>query len=200
MIGALPYALLAKGAYHRARDIDVGSFRARIDDSPLGKCLSIAGTDDIETALTDIEALVPIFAREIEAWVPGSFLKAVTGAMAEIQTIRQFPPIRVLLGHSLGGVLAILTGACLCAAGLPPKAIFAFAPPRSSVGNRLTALFATHGVTLQLYRLGEDVVPNLPPGFDHPVPLGQLGRANSLLGDHDLDHIIAALQVAEVSA
>lgn len=191
-----PFALLAKGAYHLPHDIDIGSFRARVDDSPLGNCLSIAGTDDIQTAITDIEALLPFRAPEIDSIVPASFWAAAKGAEAEILAIEHRRPLTVVGGHSLGGVLAIYTAALLCLAGRGPLWVFAFAPPRACVGDGMASLFASYGVTLQLYRLGGDEVPELPPGYNHPAALIQLGRVESLLhelDDHAIDHIIAAL-------
>ena len=192
----IPYALLAKGAYTRPHDIDVGSFRARFDDSPLGTCQSIAGTNNIRTALTDIEALVPTFVPELGAWVPASFWAAIAGASNEIDDLRQYRSPKVLGGHSLGAVLALLEGARLCAAGRPPQAIFGFAPPRSEMGNHLAKLFAAHGVAVQLYRLGDDEVTNLPPAYSHPAPLNQLAHPWAPLDElevHSIDHIITAL-------
>jgi pimeloyl-ACP methyl ester carboxylesterase len=185
MIDPLFYARLARAAYHqRPYDIDVGAFRAIVADSPAGLCLAIAGTDDATTALADAEALVPHWSPELYATVPASFLRAVTGAW---DAIRRIPNIRVVTGHSLGGALALITAARLRATGRAPDAVLAFAPPR--VGD-----IGLDGIETRLYRLGEDVVPDLPPGYDQPAPMIQLGRATSLLADHDLDHIIAALR------
>jgi triacylglycerol lipase len=195
-VDPIPYALLAKGAYLRPHDIDVGSFRAQVIDSALGVCLAIAGTDDIETAVTDIEALVPVWAHEIGAWVPGSFWRAVGGVWPDICALHYYGRLpQVITGHSLGGALAILVAARMCAAGMAPPTVLAFAPPRTCMGRQLGALFAGYGVTAQLYRLGEDEVPEVPLGFHHPAALIQLGRASSLLGDHEIDHIITALNL-----
>ncbi len=195
MIDPLFYARLARAAYHqRPYDIDVGAYRAIVADSPLGSCLAIAGTDDIQTALTDVEAIVPYWSTDIRAMVPRSFWLTMLGALPEIRALAQYGRApKVVAGHSLGAVLAIHTAARLCVAGAPPRAVMAFAPPRACIGDALAKLFAKCGVTVRSYRLGEDEVPMLPPAFNQAVPLIQLGRANSLLGDHDLDHIIAAL-------
>ncbi len=189
MIDPLPYALLAKEAYHPgAYDIDVGAFRAILRDSPLGTCLAISGTDDVETALADVESLVPVWWGELGCWAPLGFHRAVKEAWPEILAlVRRYGVPRAICAHSLGGAVALITAAGLRAIGLAPDTVLAFAPARSIPRSRLT------GIRLQLYRLGEDVVPDLPPEFPQPAPLIQLGRAHSWLADHDIDHIIAAL-------
>jgi len=195
MIDPRPYARLAKAAYsHRPYDIDVGSFRAFLADSPLGTALSIAGTDDFETFLTDIKALVPSWDSGLGCWVPGSFRDTVKAAWPVIQALPA--PPKALIGHSLGGVLAVHLGVRMCLAGITPTAILAFAPPCAAFDHRLGDLLDDHGVALQLYRLGEDEIPLQPPFGHQPAPLRQLGRAQSLLGDHEIDHIIAALDAA----
>ena len=185
MIDPLPYALLAKEAYHPAAyDIDVGAFRAILRDSPLGTCMAIAGTDDVTTALADVEAVVPWWSMQLDCFVPAGFWHAVNGAWPEILALRA---PRVICAHSLGGALALIVAARLRALGMAPDAVLAFAPARSIPGSLLA------GIELQLYRLGEDEVPELPPDFPQPAALIPLGRANSLLADHEIDHIIAAL-------
>lgn len=189
MIDPLPYALLAREAYHPDHyDIDVGAFRAILRNSPLGPCMAIAGTDDVTTALADAEALLPRWSPELNVWAPLGFLRAVEGAWPEIRALKDYGRSpKIIAAHSLGGPLALITAAMLRAIGLAPDAVLAFAPARSIPGSVLA------GIQLQLYRLGEDEVPNLPPEFPQPSPLIRLGRATSLLVDHDINHIIAAL-------
>ena len=198
MIDPRPYARLAKAAYsHRPYDIDVGSFRAILTDSPLGTALSIAGTDDFETFLTDVKALLPSWDSGLGCWVPSSFRDTVQAAWPEIQALADYGRTpKVLIGHSLGGVLAVHLAAKMCLAGIAPTVVAAFAPPCAAFDHRLGNLLDDHGVALQLYRLGEDEIPLVPPGGHQPAPLRQLGRAQSLLGDHAIDHIIAALDAA----
>ncbi len=199
MNAALLCAELSKAAYAGPHDIDVGAFRAIVRDTGragaqfnesggeaagIGRVLAIAGTDDITTTLADLEAIAPHWAPELGVEVPAGFLWPVRGAL---HAIRASGPIQVITGHSLGGALALITAAMLDHwRPDQTRTVYAFAPPR--VGPvRLS------GPTY-LFRLGEDIVPTLPPDFRQPRPLIRLGRAQSWLGDHEIDHYIAALE------
>jgi len=89
------------------------------------------------------------------------------------------PAVDVTLGHSEGAALALLCAAQLCLAGRPPKAVWAFEPPRVSADGTLAALFAAHGVQLTLTQNGEDIVPMVPrlgEAWQHPAPLQRIGH------------------------
>jgi hypothetical protein len=184
MNAALLCAQLSKAAYAGPHDIDVGAYRAIVRDTDIGRVLAIAGTDDVTTLLADVEAVAPHWAPELGVEVPAGFLWPVRGAL---HAIRLSGAIQVITGHSLGGALALITAAMLD--HWQPdrtRSVYTFGAPR--VGPvRLSG-------SAHLYRLGEDIVPTLPPDFRHPRPLIQLGRAQSWLGDHEIDHYIAALE------
>jgi hypothetical protein len=108
-------------------------------------------------------------------------------------------PVDVAIGHSEGAALAILWAAQLCLAGRPPKEVFAFEPPRVTCDDTLANLFKANGVTLHLFRNGNDVVtqvPRLLEDWQHPGPLTAIGvpiHAFDNIDDHLMPRVIAAL-------
>ncbi len=185
MTAALLCAQLSKAAYSAPHDIDVGAFRAIVRDTDIGRVLAIAGTDDVTTLLADVEAVAPHWAPELAAEVPAGFLWPVRGAL---HAIRASGPIQVVTGHSLGGALALITAAMLDHWQRDrTRSVYAFGAPRA---GSLHLSGPAH-----LYRLGVDIVPTLPPDFRQPRPLIHLGRAQSWLGDHEIDNYIAALEI-----
>jgi hypothetical protein len=107
--------------------------------------------------------------------------------------------VTVTLGHSEGAALALLYAAQLCLAGRPPAAVYAFEPPRISADGTIASLLAAHGVQVNLYRNGEDVVPLVPrllEDWQHPGELQHIGHALlpvPNVQDHMIDRVIAAL-------
>jgi hypothetical protein len=108
------------------------------------------------------------------------------------------PDVQVTLGHSEGAALAVLFAAELCLAGRPPKAVYAFEPPRVTADGAMAALFARCGVDLVLTQNGNDVVPDVPrlmEPWQHPAALQRIGRAALPFPNVD-DHLIAHVVVA----
>ena len=105
----------------------------------------------------------------------------------------------VCVGHSEGAALAILRAAYLCLQGTPPKAVYAFEPPRVTCDSNLAKLFAAHGVQVNLYWHGNDVVPMVPrllEDWQHPAPMIRFGKASEPwpnVADHLMAGIIADL-------
>ena len=189
------YASLAARAYATAPTVGREDSAARavfFDPATVG----FPGTNNLACWLADLDAGT--------TYVPGlgmlhsGFWHAYDALLS--QQLMACTGVEVTLGHSEGAALAILYAADLCRAGKPPKAVYAFEPPRVSRDGTLAALFAAHGVELHLYQNGEDVVPMVPriPGdWQHPAPLQRIGRARfpfPNVDDHLIDHVVAALQ------
>jgi hypothetical protein len=205
VIDPRPYAALCAEAYDRT-DLAVGEAKALSGYTADGYAVAWQGTRDWRQALADLDA-VPHFVPGL-GYVPRGFGRLAEAAYPELKRRAEAAgQSSVVSGHSMGGSLAILTGLMLARDGLPPRAIIAFAPARcvltqsislfgSSSLDQVTPLLARTAVEVQLYRLGGDEVPDLPPGYDIPGTMTQLGRVESLLhelDDHAIAHIGAAL-------
>ena len=102
-----------------------------------------------------------------------------------------------LVGHSLGAAIALMAAADLTISGNPPVAVYGFEPPRVSTGLGVRALLSR--VPLHLYKNGNDVVPDVPPGWHHAALLTHIGKASlpfANLQDHRIARVIAALSNA----
>ena len=194
MIDPRPFAFRSKWVYTAVPGVNVPPFRAVVDVEEGRVVLAIRGTCDLISAATDVEALPQRVAGL--GLVHGGFWRALEAAWPELERALHERDPDIITGHSAGGAWAFLVAAKLCLAGRPPKAVIAFAPARPSIGSELADLLALHGVEVQIYRLGDDQVPNLPPGFALPGPMTQLGRIDSVLrelDDHSITHIDMAV-------
>lgn len=103
-----------------------------------------------------------------------------------------------LVGHSLGGALALMCAIQMTVSGNPPAAVWGFEPPRISPGPEFGPLLAH--VPITLYRNGNDIVPMLPENWYLPVPLTDIGTPEAPFDnpfDHKMEHVIAALGALE---
>lgn len=187
------YALLAMRAYSERPSFGAPSSAARAIVFQPG-VVGFPGTNNLACWLADLDAAA--------ADVPGmgrlhaGFWRAFQSIEGPLMALTD---VTVTLGHSEGAALAILYAAQLCIAGKPPKAVYAFEPPRVSACGTLAALFATYGVSLMLTQNGNDVVPDVPrllEPWQHAAPLHQIGRpalpfAN--VEDHLMGRVLAAL-------
>lgn len=190
---AADYARLAARAYTEPPTIGVAASAARaIVFSP--GVVGFPGTDNLACWLADLDALtvdVPCLGR-LHAGFWHAF-QSIAGPLLAL------PAVDVTLGHSEGAALALLCAAQLCLAGRPPKAVWAFEPPRVSADGTLAALFAAHGVQLTLTQNGEDIVPMVPrlgEAWQHPAPLQRIGHPAEPwpnVTDHSIDRVIAAI-------
>ena len=106
-----------------------------------------------------------------------------------------------LVGHSLGGALALMCAIQLTVSGNSPAAIWGFEPPRISPDPEFGPLLAH--VPITLYRNGNDIVPMLPADWYLPVPLTPIGTPEVPFDnpfDHKMEHVIAALGALEQPA
>ncbi|MDE2467967.1 MAG: lipase family protein [Bradyrhizobium sp.] len=183
---ALPYALLAQKAYRvppTIGDPDSAS-RALVE----GATVAFRGSDDLDSWLHDLDAITtttPLGAIHEGFWC----------------AFTDFPPAlmelspQVVCGHSLGAALALIYAGMLTKAGKPPKAVYAFEPPRISADSVLAETLS--GVDLFLFRNGLDLVTDLPLGLQLPDILTHIGTPSEPIPnipDHLIEHVIEALQ------
>jgi triacylglycerol lipase len=190
------FALLAQEAYTAAPDIGKAdsASRAIVRTTAGGLCVAFPGSNDLACWLADLDALtvsVPS-AGEIhrgfwDAWQ--AIAPAVLAAIGD-------KPV-TLVGHSLGGAIAICAAVSLTLAGKPPAAVYCFEPPRVNPGVEVAAVLRC--VPVSLYKNGNDIVPDLPLEWQHAAPLIRIGKAAmpfANVEDHELARVIEALAQA----
>jgi predicted lipase len=187
------FALIAQEAYTAKPDIgdEDSASRAIVRQTESGLVVAFPGSDNLECWLHDFDAdLVN---------VPGigdvhdGFWKAWKAISVDVLAAIAGRPV-TLVGHSLGGAIALLAAADMSASGNFPTAVYGFEPPRVCRGLGVRALLAN--VPVRLYKNGNDIVPDLPPGLDHGGLLMHIGHAalpipNTI--DHELARVTAAL-------
>lgn len=189
----LDFALLAQEAYTAAPDIgnaDSAS-RAILRQTEVGLIVAFPGTDNAAGWLADLNALT--------AEVPGvgavhrGFWGAWQAIAAPVTAAIGLQPV-TLVGHSLGAAIAILAAVSLTLADRPPAAVYGFEPPRVSPALGVRALLAK--VPVHLWKNGNDLVPDVPLGWQHAallthvgVPLLPIPNAE----DHAIRRVIEAL-------
>lgn len=187
------YAILAQEAYDAKPDIgfDGSASQAIVRHTYDGLCIAFTGTENLDGWLTDFDVTtVPVLrAGNVHrgfylAWhaISGDVLKAIGDQ-----------PV-TLVGHSLGAALAIMAAVTLTLAGKPPVAVFGFESPRVSTDMSIRILLSK--VPVHLYKNGNDLVPDLPPGWNHAALLTHIGTALLPIPntrDHALERVIEAL-------
>jgi triacylglycerol lipase len=187
------YALLAQEAYSAKPDIGEAdsASRAIVRQTAAGLCVAFPGTDNWDCWGADLdirEVVVPgagsLHRGFYEAWM----------AIAEpiLATIGSQPV--TLVGHSLGAAIAVMAAVSLTLAGRPPVAVYGFEPPRVSPNLSVRSLLAK--VPVYLYKNGNDLVPDMPPGWNHAALLTRIGKPSlpiPNIQDHMLARVILAL-------
>jgi hypothetical protein len=172
----LQYAQLAQSAYTDKPtfgDHDSAS-RAVVSNTEDGQVVAIPGTDNIHCFLADMD--IEVISINGLGSIHAGFYEAFLPIKAQLMLCE---PVAIT-GHSLGASMAILYAAELCLAGKPPKAVFAFEPPRACIDSTLAELFASHGVKLHLTWYGEDLIPCIPRlthSWQHPSELVRIGSS-----------------------
>ena len=101
-----------------------------------------------------------------------------------------------LVGHSLGAVIVIMAAVSLTLAGKPPAAVYGFEPPRVSPGIGVRALL--RNVPVSLYKNGNDIVPDVPLGWNHAALITHIGKPERPfpnVQDHALARVLQALSL-----
>jgi triacylglycerol lipase len=125
----------------------------------------------------------------------------LTGAEAAIPLLipllkgKQF----IIVGHSLGGAMAILTGAILTAMKLPPIQITTFGAPNSFIGDGVTTILKI--IPGNRYRNGDDPVPVVPMWpFHQDREFTHIGTASiDAISDHFIAAYYSALDHMEIT-
>ncbi|MGN4066003.1 lipase family protein [Burkholderia gladioli] len=194
------FALLARDAYTAAPDIGVAdsASRAIVRQTAAGLVVAFPGTDNAASWIADLDML-PVDVAGIGRLHRGFWDAWSVIAPAVVAEIGGQPV--TLVGHSLGAALAICAAAALTSAARPPVAVYGFEPPRVAAGPHLGLLLA--GVPVNLFKNGNDVVPDVPPGWQHAALLTHIGTAAlpfPNIEDHELARVTAALAPATLES
>jgi triacylglycerol lipase len=187
------YALLAQEAYTASPDIGVdgSASQAIVRHTEAGLCIAFTGTENLDGWGADFDvvpASVPgagnVHRGFLDAWraISVPVLAAIAG-----QSV-------TLVGHSLGAAMAIMCAMDMMLAGSSPAAVWGFEPPRVSPDLTIRSLLSK--VPVHLYKNGLDIVPDVPPGWNHAALLTHIGKPVlpfPNVQDHAIARVIAAL-------
>lgn len=192
-MNAHDYALLAQEAYVAKPDIGKAdsASRAIVRQTADGLCIAFPGTDNADSwgADLDVEPVDVPGAGKFH----GGFWRAWEAISVDVLAAIDGKPV-TLVGHSLGSAIAIAAAVEMTISGNPPAAVFGYEPPRVSPDLGVRTLLAK--VPVHLFWNGLDLVPSLPPDWQHaalPVHIGKpaLPFPNTL--DHAIARVIQAL-------
>lgn len=194
------YALLAQEAYSAKPDIGKAdsASRAIVRQTAAGLVVAFPGTDNLDCVAADLDAH-PIDVIGI-GQVHHGFWKAWGAISVDVLAAIDGRPV-TLVGHSLGAAIAIMAAAAMVVDGNPPAAVYGFEPPRVSTNGSVAAVLAA--VPLNLFKNGNDIVPDLPLDWQHGGAIQPIGRAAlpfPNVTDHAIARVIAALAEIESPA
>jgi len=195
----LTYALLADAAYSTQPTYGApdSAARAIVSTTEDGQVIGFPGSDDLACWMADFNV------RWVRTPQLGNVHRGFWEAMMSLWPALQTAAPAVVYGHSEGGALALLYAALLSVAGKPPRAVYAFEPPKVSIDSVIGTILARAGVALHLHRNGNDLVPLLPVGiwgiaeWQHPGPLTKAGRPSldvPNIQDHLMSQVIAGIK------
>tara|TARA_B100000519_G_scaffold28828_1_gene20255 strand:+ start:612 stop:1190 length:579 start_codon:yes stop_codon:yes gene_type:complete len=145
-----------------------------------GVIFAFRGTDEPADAIRDLRIL-PLWTREL-GWCPAGFLKASRRLVNKVTSTcleHNYDATKIeLTGHSLGGAVALITGALMMRDEIKPRQIVTFGAPRC---GRLKIL---DKVRVTMYRNGKDIVPLVPPLMRRHKPLVERGEKKHMIRDH----------------
>lgn len=190
---ARDFALLAQEAYSAAPDIGKAesASRAIVRNTAAGLVIAFPGTDNADCLDADLD-FVPVTVPGV-GQVHGGFWKAWQAISVPVLAAIDGKPV-TLVGHSLGAAIAIMAAIEMTIGGNPPAAVYGFEPPRVAPSGNVAALLAA--VKMNLYKNGNDLIPELPPEWAHAatlIPIGKPSFPFSNLADHAIAKVITAL-------
>jgi hypothetical protein len=196
-MNAHDFALIAQEAYTAAPDIGVeeSASRAIVRHTDAGLVVAFPGTDNVDCWGADFD-LMPVSLPGVgrvhrgfwDAWQ--AIALPVMGAVGD-------QPV-TFVGHSLGAAIAILSAVSMTLAGKPPVAVYGYEPPRVSPDLGIRTLLAK--VNVQLFKNGNDLVPDVPPGWSHAAMVTQIGKPAlpwPNVRDHALERVLLSLSALE---
>lgn len=197
VMSARDYALLAQEAYTAAPDIGKAdsASRAIVRQTEAGLVIAFRGTDDLASFAADFD--IEPFDMAGVGKVYKGFWDAFDAISLPVLAAAAGQPV-TLVGHSLGAAMALMCAAYMTVGGNPPAGVHGFEPPRVGLDSGVCA--ALSNVPVHLYKNGNDLVPDLPPGGQHAATLIQIGRATlpfPNIQDHAIAHVIEALAQTE---
>lgn len=195
------FALLAQEAYTAKPDIgdpDSAS-RAIVRQTAAGLVVAFPGSDNLDCWLTDFDMT--------RLAVPGigvvhqGFYQAWQAIAVDVLAAVDGRPV-TLVGHSLGGAIALMAAADMMQSGIKPAALYGFEAPRVSPTTCIADLLAP--IDPWLCRNGSDPVPDVPPRWKPGGAVRQIGKRPGIIPDvrdHLLvDSVIPALAAMETVA
>lgn len=190
------YAILSQEAYDAPPDIGIAmsASRAIVRHTGAGLCIAFRGTDDVASFAADFD-IEPLSVPGVGTVYTG-FWRAWEAMQLEVLAAAAGQPV-TLCGHSLGAALALMAAAAMVVGGNAPVAVYGFEPPRVGVDLGIRALLAR--VPVHLYKNGNDIVCDVPPGGNHAALLTPIGKSalpwpNVI--DHEIARVIAAFPVS----
>jgi triacylglycerol lipase len=192
-VSARDFALIAQEAYTAAPDIGIAdsASRAIVRQTEAGLVVAFPGSNNVPCWIADLDALtvdVPgagaIHQGFWGAWQ--AIAPAVMTAIGERSV--------TLVGHSLGGAIAICAAVSLTLAGKLPVAVWGFEAPRVSPDLGVRTLLSK--IPVHLFKNGSDDVPDMPFGWSQSALLTHIGPPWTpipSISDHMLDRVIPNL-------
>ena len=174
MLTSLRAAQLSQAVYKPPYTFQVGDVCANLVYEDGLKILVFQGTEDVLEIIRDVRAIPTSFPKlgPIHSGV-------LEGALAIFPLVVALAP-DVIVGHSLGGGLAVVESGLLCAYGKAPLQLCALEPLMVTTDDILGQLIAQIP-NRELICNGNDPVPHLPiilPNFPwrHTQPLTMIGH------------------------
>jgi triacylglycerol lipase len=187
------FALLAQEAYSSTPDIGIAdsASRAILRHTDVGMVVAFPGTDNVASLAADFDiepfdvaGVGKVYKGFWDAWDAIS-LPVLAAAAGQNVTF---------VGHSLGAAIALMAAAYMTVGGKPPAAVYGFEPPHVGLDIGVRTVLAH--VPVHLFKNGNDVVTDMPPGGQHAALLTHVGTPAfpfPNLTDHQISRVIAAL-------
>lgn len=191
------FAEIANEAYTATPDIGVAdsASRAIVRQTAAGLVVAFLGSDNIESWLHDFDILT-VKVKGVGDMHAG-FWSAWSAIAAPVMATIGNKPV-TLVGHSLGGALAVCAAVALKLAGKQHIGVYAFEPPRVSPDMGVRTFLA--GVPIFATRNGSDPVPDVPLAWQQAALLRHIGAPATpipIIEDHLLPNVIESLARAE---